>query len=125
MLCNCSKVNNLITPGTNVIIGTIADVNTAVYIYTQNTTTKRIERQAVTSDGAGAVVLDMQSPDPYFYQANVEFNIWITLASAANMYVTEEITIDTIEYDCLLVEFERVVAGDNIYIEETDQTITV
>jgi len=110
-----------------VVLGLIADLETDVYVYVKNTATGRIERQPNTSEFNGNVTLALNIPDESFYHPNAEYQVWVTLATAGNMYDTQTITLvdGVTASQCLLVSFERVIEVDNTFITSSQQTASV
>lgn len=112
----CQKTVNPPLCVTALIIGTIADLTTAVYVYQKHIGSGRTVRYDVTSDGAGLVSIEPQS-----LMAHQPYEYWIT---ATNSQDKKPITVDGTAYDCLLVEYDKIndaITGDS----ETYASITI
>ena len=103
---NCTESNQIPECVDTITIGTIANLNTAVYIYIRNLSTGYVHQQAATSSGAGLVILDSTLPDKSFYNENHLYELWITLQSAG-INNKKTITIDAEVQDCLLLNFVK------------------
>lgn len=125
MPCNCKIAKKLTTGCNSLEIGTISSTSTAVLIYVQNDSTGTTYVQSATSSGAGVVTLDTTKPSLGWYHPNTTYTIWITLASAYNRDVTEDITVGGSAYSCFVVQFERQIGDDEQFDNITSQKITV
>lgn len=108
MSCStCTKTKKLTQCVNEISIGTIAELDTEIYIYFKNVATDRVERHEALSDGAGLVVLDSSLVT---FMSGMLYEVWIGLRTAS---VEDKlpVTIDSVEYDCFQVEFERVWTG--------------
>lgn len=121
MSCStCTKTKKLTQCVNEISIGTIAEVDTEVYIYLKLVATGRVERHEATSDGAGLVVLN--STDITF-MSGMLYEVWVGLRTTS---VEDKlpVTIDSVEYDCFQVEFERVWTGAEMEAA-TSETIEI
>ena len=105
----CTKANLVPECVTNLTIGTISSLTTAVYVYQKHVKTGRIERYDITTGGAGEVTIS-----PTSIMREQDFEYWVTLASATDIETKETLTINGSTYDCVTVEYMIVKdASDN------------
>lgn len=115
----CTKAKPIPTCITNLTIGTITALNTAVCVYIKNLTTGRLLRFSATSTGSGLVIVDISSQD---WMPGHDYELWVTLASAVNIEDRENVTVSGTAYTCFELSFEYVLdtAGDPIsYASQT------
>lgn len=105
MACNdCLSLDQIPECTESMVLGIIA-VDTEVYIYVKNTFSGYIHRQEALSDNAGVLTLNLEQPDPSFYNQDSHYQGWVTLRTD-NVKLT--FTEDTVEYDCLEISFYKV-----------------
>lgn len=107
---------------TNLIIGTISSLNTSVYVYISNLTTGREIRYTVTTSVAGLVTIPIT---PQRFSEDHSYEIHVTLATASNINVKENITIGGDVSDCVSLRFETIWNNDNTIATFTNQTLTL
>ncbi len=122
MSCNsCNKAKDLLSCISTLTIGTIANLNTAVYVYIRNNTTGRLYRYETTSSNAGlvAVLINTQQWIPEH-----DHEVWITLQSATNIEEKINFTISATSIECANFTLTRVYGSDEA-IESGVQTLTL
>lgn len=98
MACTtCSYTKTVPTCITNLIVGTIDDLSSDVYVFIKNISTGKIDRFEATSDGAGLVTLS-SIPTNYFMDEH-DYEIWVTLRTVSQND-RESITIDGVSDTC-------------------------
>ena len=108
---------------TNLIVGTISSLNTAVYVYIRNLTLDDREiRYAVTSSAAGLITVPIT---PQRFSEDHAYEIRVTKASAVGIEVRENITISGEVGDCARLEFETIWDNNNVIVTYTDQTLSI
>lgn len=111
-LCNpCSASKPVLACTTDLTVGTISSLSTAVFVYLKNHTTGFIKRYDVTTTIAGLVVITLSSND---IMPDHDYELWVSLASATNTDERENITIDAVVYTCVKPVFRRVYGTDNV-----------
>lgn len=120
----CQKTSPVPTCTSTLILGTIANLNTAVYIYIKDLSTDRLQREGVSSNGSGQVSLPMSNA-PRFYQSGHIMEVWITLQSAVDITDAKDITISGTAYDCLLLTFYEVSNEVDGWYPFTTMTVAV
>lgn len=121
-ICNpCSKTKAVLACATDLTIGTIANLSTAVYVYIKNHTTGFTKRYDVTSSGAGVVVITLVTND---IMPDHDYEVWITLASATNIDERITIVVSGGNYTCLKPVFRRVYGTDDV-LEYGAQTLAI
>lgn len=123
-VCNsCIKTPPVARCLTNLIIGTIPNLLTAVYVYVKNVTLdNRIIRYSVTSDPAGIVTIPIT---PQRFSEDHAYEIHITLTTADN--INEDrlaITIGDKTADCANLRFQTIWKNDNTIATYTNQTLS-
>lgn len=109
MSCNeCSKTDAIPTCAATLVIGTVALLNTAMYVYVKDVTTGRLHMQPSTSSGAGVVSLDMTLPDQTFWIPDHHYELWMTTATSTGMDNRTDFVISSTTVDCINLVFERV-----------------
>lgn len=123
---DCQPTNLIPTCTTALVLGTIPDLTTAVFIYVRNLTTGNTHRQSVTSDGAGLVTMDTTDPVPSFYSPNMTYEVWITLATG-DLEDRLDITVGTVTITgddaCLNLNFEIIANASNDPITYATQNV--
>lgn len=123
MSCNCCQqtkpISNCVT---TIVIGTITNLSTAVYVYFKNKSTDKIFRFSATSSGAGLVSITVGNQK---FTNNHAYECWITLASATNLEEKLPVTISgmTGTYTCFLVPFYHVQDNSNAPVSYSSQTL--
>ena len=117
---NCTRTKPVLSCVTNLRIGTLAN-STAYYVYFRNSSSGKFNRLSATSNGSGLLtaVLDF---DPL---TKSQYEVWVTLQTAENIDAKEPINIDTIEADCLYIQFQRVYNSSNVSVTATNQTLAL
>lgn len=115
MGCNTCQLTKSIPVCTeSLVLGSIAP-DTDVFIFILNHTTGYTHRQAATSDIAGLLSLDLELPDPSFYNPDSNYELWATLdTDSPNDRL--DITIDSVAYDCFNLSFYA-------FYDDTDSNI--
>lgn len=90
----------------NLVLGIIDDVSQNIYIFANNVTTQRQQRQDAVSNADGVVTMDLSDPSEDFYSENHQFEVWVTLRDTNS---TERIPIEVGEntYECFTLNFEK------------------
>lgn len=102
----CQPTKKIPTCAAEVVVGSIEDLSTDIYIYIKNLTTGYLHRQESTSGPYGLVTLDLSVPDSSFYNPNSTYELWATLANA-QIGDRLEITIDEEPETCFELSFEK------------------
>ena len=123
-ICNsCHKPKAIARCITDLIVGTVAYNNTAVKVYiADKTADDRIVEYSVTTSGAGLVTVPIT---PQRFSEDHSYEIWITLAIAANINMRQNITISGQTADCVNLQFETVWQNTNIIQTFTNQTLAL
>ena len=119
----CSKTRPVSQCTESLVIGTIAFINTAVFVYLLDVTTGKLYRQSVTTNGSGQVILDKTKPSVYFYSPDHFYECWVTLATANSQDDAELITISSEEKYCLNLFFDKPVNNSNESIVIASETL--
>lgn len=121
-LCNpCSATKPVLACVTDLTIGAIANLSTAVYVYLKNHTTGYIKHYDVTSTGAGVVTISLVAND---IMPDHDYEVWITLASATNTDERITMVVSGGNYTCLRPVFRRVYGTDDV-LEYGVQTLAI
>ena len=107
-VCNpCLQTDTIPTCLTDLVIGTITDTTTDVFIYFKDHTTNKTIRFEETSDGAGLVTVTGLDTQPDF-MPNHSYEVWITLAIAVSIEEKEDITVPNAatSTECIALDFE-------------------
>jgi hypothetical protein len=105
MACNnCLSLDQIPECTDSMVLGEMA-VSTEVYIYVKNTFTGYIHRQEAISDGAGELELDLEQPDPSFYNQDSHYEVWVTLRTDDVKII---FTVDAEAYTCLEISFYKI-----------------
>jgi len=108
---------------TNLIVGTISSLNTAVYVYIRNLTLDDREiRYSVTSSAAGLITVPIT---PQRFSEDHAYEIRVTKASAIGVEVRENITIGGDVADCVALRFEMIYDNNNAVVTYTNQTLSL
>lgn len=120
--CNpCTHMKPLARCMAILTIGTITQLNTAVYVYILNHTTGvRVRFPATSNAITGLVTVDLTD---YPQIENHDYEIWLTLASATNTDDRLEVTVDTVEYICFAVSFVTVIDEQGAIATGDNQTL--
>lgn len=119
---SCHKPKPIARCLTNIIVGTVTSLNTAVYVYVRNLTTEHTVRYAATSSGAGLVTIPIT---PQRFSQDHSYEIWITKQTATNISEKENITIGGDVSDCIHFRFENILDNTNAQTTYTNQTFTL
>lgn len=119
---DCIKPKPIARCITNLIVGNISSLNTAVYVYITDLTTEREIRYSVTSSAAGLVTIPVT---PQRFSEDHSYEIHITKQSAVGVNVKENITIGADTADCVSLDFETIWKSDNTIASYTDQTLSI
>lgn len=120
----CQKTSPIPTCTSTLILGTIANLNTAVYIYIKDLSTDRLQREGVSSNGSGQVSL-LMSNAPRFYQKGHIYEVFVTLQSSSDITNTIDLTISGTAYDCLQLTFWEVSNEVDGWYPYTTMTVAV
>ena len=121
MSCSsCNKTNPILTCTEILTVGTGA-LSTAYYLFIRNNSTGRTYRYATTSDGAGLITQDISTQQ---WSEGLDYEVWITLATATNEDARENFTVDGTSIQCLAVRFKRAYDSANALISD-DQTLAL
>jgi hypothetical protein len=124
MACNnCTTTKTLSGCAGVLTLGTIASLNTAVYIFVKSPS-GYIYRQSTTSSVSGVVTLNLALPDTSFYHSNGSFEVWVTLASA-DIETRLSVTISATAYTCFNLSFQRTFDVDGDPNVVTTQTLAI
>lgn len=122
-VCNsCISAQPIARCITNLIVGTISSLNTAVYVYIKNLTTGRDVRYAVTTSAAGLITVPIT---PQRFSEDHSYELYVTLTTANNISVKQNITISGEVSDCVSLRFKTIYNNDNEIVTYTNQTLTV
>lgn len=121
MSCStCTKVKTIPQCVSEITIGTIADLDTDVYVYFKNLATGRTQQYEAVSDGAGLVTLDTSE---ITFMDGVLYEVWIV--PQIDVFADRtEITIEGVEYDCFQVVFSRVY-DDSVFAAASSETFVI
>lgn len=123
MSCNCCQQTKPIANCvTTIVIGTISNLSTAVYVYFKNKSTDKVFRFSATSSGAGVVSITVGSQK---FTNNHAYECWVTLASATNLEDKLPVTISgmTGTFTCFLVPFYHIQDNSNAPVSYSSQTL--
>ena len=121
MSCNVgTRVKDLYKCGTSLLIGTVAN-NTAYLVYFKNWTTGKVFFISATSVGTTlSITLPVDMID-----ADHDYQVWTTLATATNLDAKENITISSVVYTSFAVHFRTVYDLTNAVEDLPAQAFTV
>lgn len=119
---DCIKSKPVARCLTNLIVGTISSLNTAVYVYIIDLTTEREIRYSVTSSAAGLITVPIT---PQRFSEDHSYEIRVTLITAANVDMRQNITVSGEIADCVALRFETIWQNDNTIATYTNQTLAV
>lgn len=118
----CTKAKPIARCITNLIVGTISSLNTAVYVYIKDLTTERELRYSVTSSAVGLITVPIT---PQRFSEDHSYEIHITKADALGVNVKQNITIGGDVADCVALRFETIWTNDNVIATYTNQTLSI
>lgn len=118
----CTKAKPIARCITNLIVGTISSINTAVHVFIKDLTTERELRYSVTSSAAGLITVPIT---PQRFSEDHSYEIHITKADAVGINVKENITIGGDVADCVALRFETIWTNDNVIATYTNQTLSI
>lgn len=119
---DCTHAKPIARCITNLIVGTISSLNTAVYVYITNLTTEREIRYSVTTSAAGLITIPIT---PQRFSEDHSYELHVTLTTAAGINNKQNITISGQLSDCVSLRFETIWANDNTIAIYTNQTLSV
>lgn len=123
MSCTACQATKIIPSCTDeLVIGSVEDASTDLYVYIKNLTTGYVHRQEVMSNEYGLVTLDLSLPDISFYNPNNTYESWVTLQDA-QIDDRLPVTIGDDDYTCFALNFEKVF--DETGIAATYETHTL
>lgn len=118
---SCTEVRPVPWCFDTLVLGTVADSDTAHYIYLKNLATGRDRRYAVTSSGT-TLQIDVAN-DGVKVSPGEWYEVRSTLASATDITTNKDITISGTDYSCLLVRFTEVYDSSREQSEYTSITL--
>jgi hypothetical protein len=116
MSCICQESQKIPTCLDELILGSVSEVNTLVYVDIKNISTGYNYRHSVTTSETGVITLDLSEPAPSFYNQDSYYEIYVSSAS----HILLPITIDDSEFECIGVYFEKING-----LEETTWTLKI
>jgi hypothetical protein len=117
MSCNVgTRVKDLYKCGSTLIIGTAPSANTAYLVYFKNWTTGKTFVVSTTS-AAGTGVITITLPTDML-DADHDYQVWVTLASAVNLDTKQNITISSVVYTSFAVYFRTVYDSTQSAVED-------
>jgi hypothetical protein len=121
-VCNpCTPTEPIANCITDLVVGKIAFLSTAVYVFLHDITLDRIVRFSTTSSPTGIVTIQRGSQ---VFMPDHSYEIWITLTTATNPNAPKEsIQIGSNYYDCLSVRFQKVYDSTNTSVSYLSQTL--
>lgn len=115
----CSRTNPIPACVTSLIIGTIADALTTVYVQFNDTTNDVKTLYQRTSDGDGLVIVD--NIDTMFPENHsFEISISKTIGGAK-----ENFTVGTEAFDCVTAQFEKLRDSSGAIMTAANHVITM
>lgn len=119
----CIKPQPIARCITNLIIGTITPVSTAVYVYVvDKTVDDRTIRYEATSSDTGVVTIPIT---PQRFSEDHFYEIYITRADAQSISVKENINVGGDIAECVNLKFKTIYKNDNTMATYTNQTLTL
>lgn len=119
---DCIKSKPIARCLTNLVVGTISSLNTAVYVYITDLTTERTIRYSVTSSAAGLITVPIT---PQRFSEDHSYEIHVTLTTAAGVDNKQNITVSGEVSDCVAVRFETIWDNNNDIATYASQTLSV
>lgn len=119
----CVFTKDLANCATSIIVGTIANLATDVYVYIENKATGTISRFSATSSGGGVVTVTRGG---FIFMTETAYEVWITLANAVNIENRVAFTIagkSTADF-CVVTNFVYVSTDTGTIPTYATQTIT-
>lgn len=106
----CQQTKQIPNCTDDLVLGIIDYVSTNVYIFIENVTTGRVERQEATSSPVGVVTLDLTDPNAHFYSNSYAFEVHVSLRDTTP---TEKLPIQLggSTFDCFQLTFDKIIAG--------------
>jgi hypothetical protein len=106
MACNtCHQLTEVPECSSTLNLGTLALLNTELYIYVKNLHSGYVHKQEAISSGAGLVTLNTTEPSKDFYNKDYAYEIWVTLRTNNDRV---NFTINTVVLDCFNPSFHQV-----------------
>lgn len=124
MSCNVgTRVKDLYKCGTTLVIGVAGASATNYLVYFKNWTTGRIFVVPVTSGGIPATLSITLPVDNI--EADHDYEVWVTLATATNPEEKQNVTISSVVYTSFAVHFKTIYDTSNAVEDLTSQSFTV
>lgn len=124
MSCNVgTRVKDLYKCGTTLTIGTAPASATAYLVYFKNWTTGKTFVVSATSGGVPATLSITLPTD--MIDANHDYQVWVTLASAVNLETKQNITVDSVVYTSFAVYFRTVYDTNNAVEDLAAQSFAI
>ncbi len=124
---DCTKTLLIPACTDTIVLGTIPDVSQNIYIFANNVTTGRQERQDAVTNADGVVTMDLSIPSEDFYSENHRFEVYITLRDTNN---TERLAITVGEdtFECFTLNFEKIQGASPVsystFVLQIDESFT-
>lgn len=123
MSCNTgTRVKDLYKCGTTLTIGTVAGSGTNYFVYFKNWTTGKMFVIPVTST---LFVLTMPALPVDMLDADHDYQVWVTLATATSIDAKENVTIGGTAYTSFAVHFRTVYDTNNAVEDMANQTFAI
>lgn len=129
MIClnNYTLVKDLISPEPsattqNLVIGTLAN-NTTYWIYVYKEEVGKLKRIQATTNGSGLLTINLASFPNRFIRPYAVYYLWVTDVNS-NVESREDITINTVDYQCFKMEFIRVQSYNSTDQQDYDVVTT-
>jgi len=120
---NCPKFVSIPTCTEDLVIGTLTGyASTAVFVYLKNHTTGFIHRFSATTTMYGGLTIELPDNGNFSPTPKHDYELWVTLQTATNTDERLDITINSIDYECVSFTFENIFVGYNL-VEYTSQTL--
>lgn len=132
-ISNATKAKCLLAPNScaehaYIVIGTMPANSTDYWVYIYDESRDKLKRIEATSSNTGVLTIDLAVNSPRFFHPYANYYLWVTSVNA-DISDKEDITIATVEYQTLKLEFSRGWELDNNSDEYTatitTQTITI
>lgn len=121
-VCNaCTPTKPIARCITNLIIGKVEQVSTAVKVYITNITLDKVIEYSVNSTGDGTVTIPIT---PQRFSEDHSYEIHITTADAIGVNEKQSITIGEAVADCVQLRFVTIWENDNTIATFTNQQLS-
>lgn len=122
-VCNpCTYTKPIAKCLTNLVIGTIPQVNTHVKVYIVNKTLDRTIEYSTISAVDGKVTIPVT---PQRFSEDHSYEIRITTADAIGVNESQDITIGDEMADCVQLRFETILKNDNTPATFINQILSI